>query len=209
MVQGLQALQSVKIVALDEAGAGFKVLGVPFGSDEYIRRELEKVEERVSCFCDGVVNLERPQTALLLLRLCGGACRVNHLLRSMHGALIDELAHHIDGLTFTTAEKLAIFFSEASKPQSALPLKMGGLGVQSAVAVQPAASFSGWWRFAIEGLITLTVPPELTEDRGQVPLQALDRLCQALPAQCLLPRQWLVEKSSPPTTRSGGPRRFT
>ena len=74
---------------------------------------------------------------------------------------------------------------------------MGGLGVQSAVAVQPAASFSGWWRFAIEGLITLTIPPELTEDRGHVPLQALDRLCQALPAQCLLPRQWLVGKALP------------
>jgi hypothetical protein len=116
----------------------------------------------------------------------------------MTGPEIDELAQQIDVLTMTTSEKLAGFpFSAATKLQAALPLKMGGLGIQGAVAVQPAATFAGWWRFAVDGLTTLDIPEQLTEDWDQFPEAAVSRLCQALPAQCCLPRQWLAEKSLP------------
>ena len=76
-------------------------------------------------------------------------------------------------------------------------LPVGGPGVQSAVAVQPAASFTGWWRLAVECLNTPAISRELTVDCGQVALGPLDRRSQALPAHCLLPRQWLVEKVLP------------
>ena len=45
-----------------------KILGVPFGGDNYVRRILNETVEKVNFYCDRVEELEHPQIGVLLLR---------------------------------------------------------------------------------------------------------------------------------------------
>jgi hypothetical protein len=131
--------QSVEVTS-----AGVVALGVPIGTTEFVQRFLFNVVKGVQTFHDRLRVLDAPQLELVLLRLCGGATKVSHLLRCVppveSGPMcqaVDELSDqallHIIGLEHK--EDL----SQTQWRQAHLPLSMSGFGITPTSLIKEAA----------------------------------------------------------------------
>ena len=174
---------------------GFKVLGIPMDGAQFVADELAHTVEQVSQFCARILQLEHPQAALLILRMCCGTCRVIHLLKILPAEMAETLSLDVDELMLNTFTKLiGSLLRPVAKQQFVLSIRYGGFGLTRAAALTPAAAFVGQWSFEERGRSLLN----FHSDDG-IPDWAslLRRLCSSLPATCMLPSNWLAEGRLP------------
>lgn len=80
---------------------------------------------------------------LLLLRSCLGACKINHLLRTVPPELIvDQIATFDQGLRSTLANILRCPIGDTNWKQATLPFRLGGLGIRDTLPSATAAFIS-------------------------------------------------------------------
>ena len=75
---------------------GLEVLGSPIGTAEYLCASLKSKFVTALEFCKKVEKLDDPQTALALLRLCSGTCRVLHLMKVTSSLHINSFLEQLD-----------------------------------------------------------------------------------------------------------------
>jgi hypothetical protein len=131
-------------LSVQVTSAGLVALGVPIGTTEFVQRFLSDIVKSVQTFHDRLRVLDAPQIALVLLRLCGGATKVSHLLRCIPpdesaamckavDVLSDQSLLHIIGLEHK--EDL----SQTQWRQAHLPLSMSGFGIALTETIKEAA----------------------------------------------------------------------
>jgi hypothetical protein len=124
--------------------AGVVALGVPLGSPEFVQRFLSDIVRDVQTFHERLKTLDAPQLEMVLLRLCGGATKVSHLLRCVPpdesgpmcrlvDASSEQALLHVMGLE--RKEDL----SEVQWRQAYLPLSMSGFGITPTETIKEAA----------------------------------------------------------------------
>ena len=134
---------------LGEGPSGIKIFGTPIVSPEFVRTIIAKRLEDEGRLWDAVAWVPDLQCSWQILLQCAGP-RCHHLLRTLPPRQSAEYAQcHDDGmmrvmdglmegLTGTGEEK-----TEAHQLAS-LPMRLGGLGLRSAVRMAPAAFFASW-----------------------------------------------------------------
>ena len=153
--------------------AGLKILGHPFGSAAFCRSFFARKAAKTGVLCGHVCALARYsgqfslQSAYLLLRYCAEP-RVAHLLRAAPPHLIKQAAAAHDQSILAclnsilglgnllrldlSAEETAdsppewVVAAALAVQQAGLPIREGGLGLRSAVAVSDPAYAGGWAR---------------------------------------------------------------
>ena len=146
------------MVDLTKESEGFKVLGVPFGGDNYVRCILNETASKVNIFCDRVEEPEHPQIGVLLLRSCCGTCRV---VRGSNHQVMSDLAQAVDTKMFATLQRILGLSSTSSAAVQVSFPKMGGLGFTRAVDLVPLAAFTSRWSFEWSGQLLVHFPPAL------------------------------------------------
>ena len=149
---------------------GLEVLGSAVGSDSFVQKVLSRKFLRARDFCELVPRLQDPQIALALLRMCGGACRVVHLLRTVPPNLVRLYATQLDD-TMLESFRLATGVPHhpcCSTTSFFIPHQLGGLGLQMS-APQCAEAF--WTAY-----LSFTTPeaesfPRLPQPLAQLLLQ--------------------------------------
>ena len=130
-------LQEVPQVALEE---GLKVLGIPVGHLLFVDAQVNKTVRAMEEACDLLGGLNNPQVAFDLLRYCGSACRVNHLLRGLPvSATSTGAGRAAAALQATLADIVGEGLPDGAWAQARLPVRAGGLGVACPVLTGPAA----------------------------------------------------------------------
>ena len=109
-----------------------KVLKVPIGSDEEVRKcldeKLVKLKEKV----DAVVAMPYKHEAATLLQWCGSRCRVVHLMRTIPPRLSEPFVQQFDGILRKGLEKLVgAQLDENQWRVARLPAKYGGMNMRS------------------------------------------------------------------------------
>jgi len=129
------ALQDAGLPAdLPVSYEGILHLGVPFGTDAFIDRELDKIA-RTSCeLLQEIKELDDPQVALLILRM-SAAPRMVHLTRAMplySEQLVDHLVQHDRRVADTLTHILGLVdLTDNQRAQIHLPIRLGGFGLLS------------------------------------------------------------------------------
>ena len=143
---------------LGERTLGHLIMGIPIGTDHYIR--TEGLKEAVMSACesfDYALELEaNPKYVQDLFRYCCGVPKFQHIMRVIPGRQLEAAMRQIDNhrhlailrwllpeamawdpiATFTSTRRLC--------EQTALPMTMGGLGVPACKDVHAAALIGGW-----------------------------------------------------------------
>ena len=126
---------------------GLMVLGTPLGHPAYVAHRLQSLLQDHRAFLDCIPAVPDLQAAWLLLCHCAGP-RANYYLRALPPEVTAEFADGHDQALWTCfCSLLDIDPAEASPqaPQIAqLPLRLGGLGLRSAVRLAPAAYWASW-----------------------------------------------------------------
>ena len=133
---------------------GLIVLGAPIGSDAFCRAALDKRRLEEDRVLSSYRDLPSLQARFLLLFWCGTG-RSTHLLRQVPPVLTADFAVDRDlSLCCHTAALLHLptpcwpttpaCLTDPLWTQAMLPLRWGGLGLRSAVALAPAAYFASW-----------------------------------------------------------------
>lgn len=127
-------------------GDGTLVLKVPVGFDTYatsqVMSRIEDLQPRMAT----LANFVDTQTALLILRVCMGTCRVNYLLRALPQPLVAAASRSFDVMMRETFSRLScevVTDDIWCSPQ--LPIAMTsapGLGLTSAESTASAAHLS-------------------------------------------------------------------
>ena len=127
---------------------GITVLGTPIGSELYIS---EKMEERIAkerTLWEAIPTVPDLQCAWQIL-LQSANPRANHTMRTMPPASSETYCHAHDEGIWATAKVLLDGLpagDEVAEIQelATLPMRMGGLGLRSAVRCAPAAYWASW-----------------------------------------------------------------
>jgi hypothetical protein len=166
----IQAVSQMGITVV-QPDQGIKVVGAPVGADDWCKDWLLRKGEKVGESIDAIEKLGTHdhacsvQSALLLMRYCA-VPRVNHLLRGCPPSLVEEMALLHD-------RRIMSCFSRLLGPGNPLccdvtqspahvtdgfgleqqvyaqrrvqqPLKLGGIGLPSALKAMPAAYVGAW-----------------------------------------------------------------
>jgi hypothetical protein len=83
------------------------VLKVPVGSSTYVRTQLRNKVEELRTRMQVLGDFLDAQTALLVLRVCMGMCRVNFLLRALPQPLAKDAADVFDDLMQVTFDSIS------------------------------------------------------------------------------------------------------
>ena len=124
---------------------GTVVLGVPIGSAAFVENFVSDICTKLSYMAERIGLLKSNIAKFLLLRACFGACRVNHLLRSLPFQHGKSLAEKASAIVRSTLEAIVgsplpdICFMLAC-----LPSRKGGLGLQDPALVFGLASNFGF-----------------------------------------------------------------
>ena len=128
---------------------GVKILGTPVGTPEYVRAHARARMEDERRLLDQLPRLPDTQCAWLLLRYCASP-RANHLLRTVPPEQLEPYAADHDAAMWEALRGiLGGGDLEASQEQVAralafLPGRSGGLGLQAATRISPAAYWAAW-----------------------------------------------------------------
>ena len=194
-------LQQDKRVDLTSSSEGVRVLEVPLGGADFVRAELGLLLGKVAKFCQRTTELDHPQAATLLLSKCCGVCRVAHTLMVLHPSVVRTFVPEFDQLMLDTVEKISGFsLDELRRSQAALPVRLGGLGLQSAALLSPVAFFVAPWAFQVRGKDAIAFT-DTWDDEWASPHKDLAEVCKLLPGTSVLPRVWLAEDSLPETVK--------
>ena len=194
-------LQQDKRVDLTSSSEGVRVLEVSLGGADFVRAELGLLLGKVAKFCQRTTELDHPQAATLLLSKCCGVCRVAHTLMVLHPSVVRTFVPEFDQLMLDTVEKISGFsLDELRRSQAALPVRLGGLGLQSAALLSPVAFFVAPWAFQVRGKDAIAFT-DTWDDEWASPHKDLAEVCKLLPGTSVLPRVWLAEDSLPETVK--------
>jgi len=129
----------------DGSRQGVVVLGVPIGSDEFVLQTVGQRMRELGLVVPLLRILRDPQMQYLLLRCCAHP-RVSHLLRGVPPDLARPGAVQYDATILEGLQDLlpGAPLSERALRVVRLPIRMGGLGLTSAVRVSPAAYLGSW-----------------------------------------------------------------
>src|SRR5208282_4377300 len=109
-------------------------------------------------------KLGDPQLAATLLRLCGSACRVTHLMRGVRPDWQEEELQLFDSIVRDSFRHITgVPVAGQAATQFTLPLRLGGLGYTQAAAVSPLAFVAAEAAFLAEGAALLRVPQQLID----------------------------------------------
>ena len=166
---GQADLQSVKGLSVSDGGP--LVLGSPIGSVSFMQSTLDAKLEKLKENHDALMHLDHAQSQLTLLRFCLSACKVMYLLRTVPPEFSLSFAQKTDDLVRTAlASVMAAHYVPSTSMayrQAVLPVRMGGLGLTSAVdLVHPAylGSLVGSATLLMNMPIQVPVPRNLVDD---------------------------------------------
>ena len=122
-----------------------KILGIPIGHEDFVNRMAEERLEKERTNLEYLPKLEDLQCAWLLLIYCA-VPRANHLLRVVPPDLIRSYAEKHDNLIWRTFCKITGCLEWESymkiREVASLPMRLGGLGLRSAVRTSIGAYFA-------------------------------------------------------------------
>ena len=182
---------------------GIAVLGTPVGSEGYIRQSLSSKFRGVHDFVTKVTHLGDPQIAVALLRMCAGACRVVHLLRTVPPDLVAPFAQELDSTMLDALQQVAgVPLTETAALQVFLPHRLGGLGLQLARTQCATAFLTAFVAFRTpEAEAFPQMPLELVQLATGEVSRALEMMaCEVAPAEASS-MAWLKEALSTPPVR--------
>ena len=124
---------------------GLTILGTPVGSEAYIRHQLQLTSQSHQQLLQRIPALDDLQASWLLLLFCASP-RSNHILRTVAPELVNDFVGTHDAAVASCLQQL---LGNPDLPATALatahlPLAQGGLGLQSAAVVAPAAHWASW-----------------------------------------------------------------
>ena len=111
---------------------GTLVLGVPIGSNEFIAKHIDDVCAELAHLAKRIGLLKSSIAKFLLLRACFGACRINHLLRSLpfeSGRSLSEKTAII--VRDTLGKILGSALPDLNYELACLTVRRGGLGIRN------------------------------------------------------------------------------
>ena len=130
--------------------SGLRVLGIPVGTDTFVRGFLERQIEEERRLLDAIPSLQDTQCEWLVLSMCA-APRANHLLRTCSGPPMAAYAAMHDALLVGAMSSLLLFSLENLRHQQQhtqgliqAPRRYGGIGLRSASRSWSSAFFAGW-----------------------------------------------------------------
>ena len=133
---------------------GLNILGCPVGHPDFVQDQLSQLSDRHDVLLRRIAMVEDLQSAWLLL-VCCAAARANFFLRCVSPGQISTFAsHHDDQIRACLCTLLGIdpaSVSHSSRIGATLPLRLGGLGLSSAVRLRHAAHWEvgptafGWY----------------------------------------------------------------
>ena len=129
--------------------SGVDILGVPIGNDSYVQSRCSKSAAAGEGLCSQLLNLNDPQSALLLLRYCH-VPTLNHLARCVLRSVLHQACHIHDQLSRDTfAAMLGLSaLDELTWKQASLKIKLGGFGITNLTQIS-AAAFVGSWCYSM------------------------------------------------------------
>ena len=117
---------------------GFKVLGVPFGHPEFVKKFLQNKNSEHKVLLDRIPTIQDTQSAWLLLSFCVAA-RSNFFFRAVSPQFTQEFAQaHHEGVWQCLCRILSVHVDCGAQEQS------GGIGFRSACRKTPAAHWASW-----------------------------------------------------------------
>ena len=126
---------------------GIKVLGTPLGHNDFVAHHLRQVAREQQGLLDKIPLVRDLQSAWLLLLHCAAA-RANYQLRSVRPSATEEYARtHDEGVWQCLATLLGTDLGQCSvavRELATLPLRLGGLGLTSAVRIRGSAHWGSW-----------------------------------------------------------------
>ena len=134
----------------------FEILGVPIGDPIFCAKSIAEKRAHASKFLALIkeVGSVDSQVALMLLRQCGGFCRMVHIARCTPPSVALEGLHLFDEeVRQTFSDSMCIEPSDSVWQQAQLSLSRGGLGLRSASLHSSAAFMSS---FSMSGFATNT-----------------------------------------------------
>ena len=125
-----------------------KVLGTPLGSPEYVSRLLAEKREEHDRLLQLIPDVPDLQSAWLLL-LLSASTRANYLLRALPPTVTREYAAQHDAAIAACLQRLLANDTPAVLAplhirRAQLALRLGGLGLRSAVRTRAAAYWASW-----------------------------------------------------------------
>jgi hypothetical protein len=129
----------LSMVGADGSRQGVVVPGVPIGSDEFVLQTIGRHMRELGLAVPLLRILRDPHMRYLLLR-CRAHPRVSHLLRGVPPDLARPGAMQYDATILEGLQDLlpGALLSERAVRVVGLPIRMGGLGLTSAVRVSLA-----------------------------------------------------------------------
>ena len=118
----------------------FDILGAPIGDFLFCAKYIAQKRTDASKLQLAQVGSSDPHLATLLLRQCGGFCRLIHLARIIPSSLAgDAFSLFDDEVRQCFAECTAVDTSDSAWQQAQLSLSRGGLGLRRVSYHSPAA----------------------------------------------------------------------
>ena len=119
------------------------VLGTPIGSDSFIMANLSERTKQASNLLHHIRDIDCPQTALSLARLCGSAAKMQYSMRTIPSDKCLESLQLFDGYVRAGVENiLAQPLENDEWGRAARGVRFGGLGFRPTAAHAPGAYWS-------------------------------------------------------------------
>ena len=129
--------------------SGVDILGVPIGNDSYAQSRCSKSAAAGESLCSQLLNLNDPQSALLLLWYCH-VPTLNHLARCVPPPVLHQASHIHDQLSRDTLAAILGLsaLDELRWKQASRKIKLGGFGITNLTQIS-AAAFVGSWCYSM------------------------------------------------------------
>ena len=129
---------------LHPTAQGLQILGAPLGSEQYVASKLEETRRDHDILLDRIPEVPDLQSAWLILLLCASP-RSTYLLRMLPPSLTTSFAREHDcSIVRCLSRLLGNTVQGTHASRASLPMSRGGLGLQSAVNLAPAAYWASW-----------------------------------------------------------------
>ena len=144
---------------------GSVFLGVPVGGDEFVNKFCDAAAAKLEEMLRRNSSLDCALGKFLILRACFGACRINHLLRSLDFAKGFHLASKVS-VSFRRAleEILGSAISDDQYALACMASSSGGLGLQDPLNVHGPAFLASCFNYAASAE---RVPPNFWLELGE------------------------------------------
>ena len=147
--------------------SGFEILGVPVGSDVFIKDKVNRKAMSLTALLERLGQLGCHFSAMQILRSCLVACKITYLLRALPFFAGASLASDVQMLLYVCLSVIVgCPLSSTQWKLASLPLRLGGLDIFDPVFIHDSAFVSdflgAWDRCNLNGLQTQQVPLEFT-----------------------------------------------